>query len=514
MDTPQPEATVNYQLLPIQLLRESKSNPRRRFEGVEQLADSIHQHGVLVPLLVRPMYQEGEDRRHAMAEGQPVYEIVAGARRIRAAQKAGLTEVPATVREMSDSQVMEIQLIENLQRAGIHPMDEARGYQALIERAGYTQERIAERIGRDRSHVAKRLALLRLAKEAQEVYLAHKIHTEHAILIARLQPADQKRALGVVFDRWRGTMTKRELNEWIERDVYINLRAAPFALKDGELLPAAGACDACPKRAGSAPALFSDVKRDDTCTDPACYQRKLDAHIQVTTKKLEASGKKFLRLSGDQFNRYEKKKPTPGVLYRDDYRDIEPASKACQFAGPGLIVEGRDRGQVVMVCASKGCTQHFRSSPSRTPGQIASERKAKRQARINEQTQRQGMEAVLKKISSPLLMADLRMVVGACFEMAGHDVRMRLCKWLSIEPEAVAAQGGYKDYHKGFERHIEKLDAAGLNRLLIAVMLTRSVAFGYTTPKEGLLQQTARRHGVDLAKIRERVAAEISGAQS
>jgi ParB/RepB/Spo0J family partition protein len=487
-DVPSAEVIDGYRWLPIEKLQESRTNPRRVFHGLEELAESIRKNGVIVSLLVRP---SGD-----------AFEVVAGSRRLRAAHLAGQKEVPVQVRRMTDTQVMEFQLIENLQREGLHPMDEARGYQALMRDCEYTQERIGERIGKDQSYIAKRLVLLRLIQPAAEAFLARKLSTEHAVMIGRIQPADQKRALEVIFKRWEGRISRGDLAEWIHREVYVKLRGAPFGLKDAGLLPAAGACEACPKRVGSAPALFSDVKGADTCTDPTCYRQKVDLHIESTAKKLEASGKKFLRLSGDQFHTWEQKKRTPGVLYQGEYRDIEPQSQACEFAMPALVVEGAERGSLLTVCASQRCPRHFPRGAKRAPSQLAAERKAKLATKIKQETERQALQAVLKKIGSQLQLEDLRAVVDRSLDFAGHDVRARLAKFFGVEPVSVEAHGGYKDLHKGFERHIQKLEVPDLNRLLMAVAVSG---------QKSLLELVARRHGVDLAAIRQRVTAEISG---
>lgn len=485
MENALPSVTVNYQLIPIELLKESKTNPRRRFEGLEELADSIRRHGLLDALLVRP---SGE-----------AFEVVAGHRRLRAARMAGLKEIKAELRELTDDQVLEIQLIENLQRAGIHPLDEARGYQQLIEQAGYTEEHIADRIGKNHSYIAQRLALTRLTKEAEAALVAGKFSSSHAVMIARLQPVDQKRALDIM-NRWAGTMTRRQLSEWIQDEVYRPLREAPFDLKDRT----EPSCQGCLKRTGSATALFSDVKRD-MCTDPACYQRKEDAHVQLSAARLEASGQKFVRVSGDIYQSYRDKKRTPGLLYRDQYIDIEPDSAACAHAVTALVVQSHGRGAVGLVCASRSCPVHW-GKTHRSSQQLAGERKAKIKAQQREKMQQEILREVLEWIDRSLPVEIHRIIVRSCFEMAGHDVRRTLCKWLAIEPVIVAAQGGHKNYHAGFARHIEKLDTGALNRMLLAVILMRSLVFPFS--QGSLLEDVAKRLGVKLEETRKRVTKE------
>ncbi|MCQ0986991.1 ParB/RepB/Spo0J family partition protein [Jiella marina] len=151
--TIQPERSV-----PIDRIAPNPHNPRRVFNQAEldELAASIRQHGVVQPLLVRP--QPGQRER---------FEIVAGERRWRAAGLAGLAEVPVVMREINDRQSLEIAIIENVQRADLNAIEEAQGYQTLIDEHGYTQADLAEILGKSRSHVANTLRLLKLPPEVR-----------------------------------------------------------------------------------------------------------------------------------------------------------------------------------------------------------------------------------------------------------------------------------------------------------------------------------------------------------
>ena len=144
--------------LKISELEPNREQPRREFDekAMAELADSIAQHGLLQPLLVRPLFGGG-------------YQIVAGERRWRAARMAGLSEVPAVVREMSDHEVMELALIENLQREDLTPLEEANGYQTLLDKYGMTQEEVAKTVGKSRPAVANALRLLHLPEAIREM---------------------------------------------------------------------------------------------------------------------------------------------------------------------------------------------------------------------------------------------------------------------------------------------------------------------------------------------------------
>lgn len=153
----------------IDELEPNRAQPRKSFddESIAELADSISRHGVLQPLLVRPLIGGG-------------YQIVAGERRWRAARMAGVKEVPAVVRDLSESEVMQLALIENLQREDLNPLEEAGGYQALIEEYGFTQEDVARTVGRSRPAVANALRLLALPEDLRELVSEGVLSAGHA----------------------------------------------------------------------------------------------------------------------------------------------------------------------------------------------------------------------------------------------------------------------------------------------------------------------------------------------
>ncbi len=147
----------------------NKNQPRKDFEqsSLEELADSIKEHGVIQPLIVRPMSIGG-------------YEIVAGERRYRACRIAGVTKVPVIIKDLDDSQTMQIALIENLQRENLNPVEEAMGYKELIDKYGYTQEKVSKNVGKSRPVIANALRLLNLPSEVVEMLAKGSISSGHA----------------------------------------------------------------------------------------------------------------------------------------------------------------------------------------------------------------------------------------------------------------------------------------------------------------------------------------------
>ena len=174
----------------IDLIDPSPLQPRGIFDEskLDELAQSISANGVVQPLIVRPK----QDR----------FELIAGERRWRAAQRAGLTRVPAIVRNVSDDKVLELALIENIQREDLNPIEEARAYKNLIDTVGLTQEVVAERVGRDRSYVTNFLRLLRLPEDLQELVQAGRISTGHArTLLGLPDVAAQRRLARKIIER-------------------------------------------------------------------------------------------------------------------------------------------------------------------------------------------------------------------------------------------------------------------------------------------------------------------------
>lgn len=156
-------------ILKISEIEPNRSQPRKDFDenALSDLAQSISQHGLLQPLLVRPLPIGG-------------YQIVAGERRYRACRMAGLTEVPVTIRELSDTETMELALIENLQREDLSPIEEALGYKALIDEHGFSQEEVATSVGKSRPAIANSLRILKLPESVLEYVKQDKISAGHA----------------------------------------------------------------------------------------------------------------------------------------------------------------------------------------------------------------------------------------------------------------------------------------------------------------------------------------------
>lgn len=158
-------------LVPIEQITANPDQPRRSFdpEALEELAASLKQRGILQPLIVRPH-----------PDDKALYQIVAGERRWRAAQMAQLHEIPVIIREMTDTEVLEVAIIENIQRADLNAIEEAASFRQLMDRFGHTQERLAEALNKSRSHIANLLRLLTLPEQVQDMVKSGKLSAGHA----------------------------------------------------------------------------------------------------------------------------------------------------------------------------------------------------------------------------------------------------------------------------------------------------------------------------------------------
>lgn len=166
-------------MLKIADIEPNRSQPRKEFDeqALSELAESISKHGLLQPLLVRPLALGG-------------YEIVAGERRYRACRMAGLTEVPVIIRELGEAETMELALIENLQREDLTPLEEAEGYHVLMTEHGFTQEEVAQSVGKSRPAVANALRLIKLPDSVKELLKDNKISAGHARALLSLDNED------------------------------------------------------------------------------------------------------------------------------------------------------------------------------------------------------------------------------------------------------------------------------------------------------------------------------------
>lgn len=498
--------TEEFQIAPLNQVVESPNNPRRHFseKGMEELTDSVRRHGVLVPLLVRPVNGH--------------FEIIAGARRYRAARAAELASLPVRIKEIGDNEALELQILENLQREDVHPLEEALGYKTLLDRPGYDVAAIAAKVGKSESYVYQRLKLSELIMPAQKAFFEDRITAGHAILIARLQPKDQEKALEVAFDHYlRGPDNKplvrsvRDLSHWIQQNIHLDLHAAPFSKTDPDPETGAGPCTTCPKRTGFVPQLFPDVAKKDTCTDPACYETKLQAHIARKKAEIEAKGNQIIEVTTEDSYTLRGKEEKR-LLSRDKYTTIQKKQDRCESAEKAIVVAGyRDRGQVIDICRDPKCKVHcrhdgYRPDPRALGKQKAEEAKRRRETEIRKRT----LIEVLGRVPPILGREDWDLIAASHVREMQNDHVKIVAQNHGWEPPK--SQYGGRDWRGAIEKQIPTLATGELMKLMIEISLAGELTIGtwQTIGKPKHLSEISERYDVNVKGIEKAVDGSIA----
>jgi ParB family chromosome partitioning protein len=246
--------------------------------------------------------------------------------------------------------------------------------------------------------------LSELTQNVVDAFYRDEIGVGHALLLAKLQPAQQEQALAACFkEDWsaggqkakRILLPVRSLHFWIETNILLILKLAPFDKRDTQLVPAAGSCVDCPKRTGHNKLLFLDMGKQDACTDPTCYQGKVDAHVAKTL----AAKPKLVQIS----TAYGQQKEGSVTLPRNKYVEVRPHKptnkeeatrpefKTCKFTTEAIISEGIDKGELRKVCTEPTCPVHH---PKPRSQKVVDDPKA----RAQEERQR-------REIAMPTLLA-------------------------------------------------------------------------------------------------------------
>ncbi len=375
----------------------SKTNPRRPedFKGAafDDLVASVKEKGVLMPILVRPT-------------GVATYELVAGERRFRAAVVAGLKTIPAQIKAMNDEEAREAQIVENLQRADIHPIEEGMAYRKLLEESNkppnsgaHSVKSIAAKVGKSEPYVRQRLFLTNLLPAAAEAYRSGKIHDGHAVAIARLTPKAQAATWKWLDDemRYDNVPDVKDLREHIRKDEFQRLRVAP-PWKGTEIPEAA--CTECQK-SGKETLFGKDAT--EQCADPACYARKMAVWCAMKEKEYKDSGKP-LTLVSSQYGHEKGQK----LLRKSDYHVIEGKKDNCDTAHDALVVEGEeDLGKILSICTDKKCKKHTKEyapyAPS--PKELEKRRAEKKKQEAREAAKTKKEIAENEKLAKKLLTA-------------------------------------------------------------------------------------------------------------
>lgn len=451
----QPEINVSEDYLKINrfLIQRNPNNPRTIFDDLEGLAESIKRKGIIEPLIVYKIREVDEDifqkfwnlhtnhvdlnkevarlqeianrtsdekdvKRYAATLDKSVsarvkaneffdknkdkiigYELIAGERRWRASELAGLDIVPVICRtgETADDR-SEIAIIENLQRKDIEPMDEARGYQKLLETTRYTEGDIARAVGRSARFIAERIELNKLIPELVKLLETKVLPVGHGLAIAGLSPEGQKKVLqdGLYSQSWLSSSNKLRVIDtyervvaYINREILHNLITAPFSKTDKNLHPKGQTCDTCPHNSNSKPTLYAEIGKKDNCLNPVCFRNKLDSHITNLRAAIAEEEKRPLSEVPFIADSYLHKYQGEPVLQTYEYRVVDQ-KEICASAQKGILINGKDIGLAKLICQDRRrCPIHWQKAGVGNSTSAPPTSEQKKQAREREREYQQ-----------------------------------------------------------------------------------------------------------------------------
>jgi len=380
------------QIIQLSDLQPSPTNPRKHFQNAEllELAESIKTNGLQVPIIARQVGKKSATKTvEDSTRRADKYEVIDGERRYRACKEIGLKEVTVDLRTMNDQEVIEFQLMTFLHRKDITPIEEANAYMELSKK-GVAPETIGARVAKPVSHIVRILRLLKLIPQAKKLFDSEVLPLGHALEICRLQPADQEDALKTVLPVGEDVpISLARFKSFIEKDYHLDLRKISFSKTDPKLVMEAGPCTHCVKRTGFNQGLFPDIQKADTCTDPACFKLKVEAHILQEKNRLKSEKVKVIEFTPE----YTKPEDHPHAITTRSYHEVK--GQPCKYAVQGIAVAGSDRGKLSLICNNKECSKHW-GNDHRHSGAV--EKKAEKK-QSPAQAEKKRIEYLKKKIA-------------------------------------------------------------------------------------------------------------------
>jgi len=442
------------QTIKVATAYESDTNPRgTEFEGKEfdELVASIKEKGVIVPVIVRLKGRTVEPE---------YYEIVAGNRRFRAAKIAQLEDIPARIMTLTDDEAKEVQIIENLQRSDIHPIEEGMSFRKLVEDSHYEVASIAAKVGKPEGYIRQRLFLTNLSAKPAAAYRAGKIVDGIAVLIAKLSAGDQVAALKEVTESYRPVSVK-DLKVWIEEHIYSPISRQPW-LGDEKMEKIVGLCVECKPASTS---LFGEVKAG-ACTDLKCWKRKMDNYVNYRAKE-----EKLTKVSGEYSN------PAKGILSKSEYDVIgKHAKDRCKSVHGAIVAQGATIGDTFDICSNKKCEVHhsrtnYEQSPKEREARLAEQKKEKdKSAKLEQQ-----IVSGLKKIAWPVEEKTLDILIELLVKGNGTTVTRPICKRHGWKAEKTVRDNySFFDYEKLIADKIKDLAPVEKMRLLTEFLIERT----------------------------------------
>lgn len=486
-------------------------------ESIAELAESIVQQGVLNPLIVR---RKGER-----------FELIAGYRRIRASKQAGLREIPVTIKDVDDVGAAEIQLVENLQREDLTPLDEAAGFERLVVEMKRTPKDVAAEIGKDEAYVQRRRRLLKLPDVAKKALAAGKVSLAHAMTLLKIEDdALRAKAAETVIKGYRGEggpLSLSQADDLVRREYLLKLTTVPFDVADAKLVPEAGACGPCPFRSGNVADLFGG-KEGNLCTKPSCFNLKVERAFERSAEKLKKGGAEIVPLDQARkiFREYSDQPADAWVDSNARAWDVSETKTWKQILGKhapqtfvacdrtGKARELYRKTDVAGAMKKAGVKRRFGSGSGSSDGYAQKARAAAKKAKAAARIDGAAIGAAIAKIESSksgdflFQNAILRMIAHAVVDFAWYDVTKRV---VARRAPATDKKGGA--FSSSVATAVHKLiestsDKATLIGLLVEYSMTRASSQGGRGTGSLGLAAMLKLVGVDRAKVQRALEAE------
>jgi len=528
--SPTPAAKVEVVNIPLQLIQPSRTNPRKAFDDLNDLANSIRQNGLQQPLLVRP---------HPTISG--AYDLVAGERRWRASKLAEKQTAPCIVKELTDEDALDLQMVENIQRADLSPLEAAEGYARLLKRHGDVAT-VAAKVGKEIAEVTRVLQLNKLTAAAKEAFAKGDMLLGHAYELCRLREHEQKQALDFLFEKndrapqvqtragWksvgRRAVPVADLRVWIQNTLMLDLAKAPFDTSDATLNPKAGACSACPHRTGNAPILFADIKNGDACTVPSCFFAKRNAALNIKAQALakEHGQKSIMKIAVGWVSGHKDESipPFDKQLYNNTALALIEPGTECEYAKPAMVVycersEKVKVGQYVSVCTRAGydgeCKKHngrvrrdHTAGPKISPTERANRRvenwKEEQPTLVLARIAKATVEAAKRiKINSAVLQQALSLASAEVFDHVYSDRYREVGKAFGLEAVPDKNHSG-RDWQPPLENFV---DGSPLAKLVLTLC-----AHNFGEHSGSKIREIAKVFKVDMREISVKAEKELA----